>query len=278
MLPRPLHYQVAASREILVYEQMDMHLVWGSNRIYLKPIPGYLLDYSFWNDLLVCKSNARCECFKHQGSTPSTQTASIQPSLQIQNQSQRQRCTRRHLYGIALGFLLSYAALIQYESDFRIAQSAYLMPQNVDWKSWRELVKQISEPKNVGNIDKRFRFGELRLSRLNTIYRFRLGTLRGYKFGLQNYGEYFRQNLAPIVSLIAYIAIVLTAMQVGLATDRLGQNDIFQRASFGFTVFSIFAPLILLTMVGLGFLVLFLSNFIATMSYEKKRFAMYDHM
>jgi hypothetical protein len=35
-------------------------------------------------------------------------------------------------------------------------------------------------------------------------------------------------------------------MQVGLATEHLGHNLAFQNASYGFTTFSIFAPLIVL--------------------------------
>src|ERR1700728_4071900 len=55
MPPRPLHYQRAASRETVVVEQMDLHLLWEPSKMYLKPIPRYLLDYDFWNENLVCK-------------------------------------------------------------------------------------------------------------------------------------------------------------------------------------------------------------------------------
>ncbi|KAI1385836.1 uncharacterized protein F4822DRAFT_414280 [Hypoxylon trugodes] len=40
-----------------------------------------------------------------------------------------------------------------------------------------------------------------------------------------------------------FIALVLTAMQVGLATDRLKYDERFQQASYGFTVFAILGPL-----------------------------------
>ena len=46
-----------------------------------------------------------------------------------------------------------------------------------------------------------------------------------------------------------YVSIVPTTMQVGLATDRLGKSDMFENASYGFTVFSILAPLITLVVI-----------------------------
>ncbi|KND87590.1 hypothetical protein TOPH_07776 [Tolypocladium ophioglossoides CBS 100239] len=49
-----------------------------------------------------------------------------------------------------------------------------------------------------------------------------------------------------------FIALVLTAMQVGLTTDRLRENASFQRASFGFTVFAILGPICAFGLVALG--------------------------
>jgi hypothetical protein len=48
------------------------------------------------------------------------------------------------------------------------------------------------------------------------------------------------------LTAIIYITIVLTAMQVGLASEELMHNRGFNRAAYGFTVFSILAPLIVL--------------------------------
>lgn len=44
MPPRPLYYQKAARRDIVVHEQMDLHLIWDNKRMFLKPIPRYLLE------------------------------------------------------------------------------------------------------------------------------------------------------------------------------------------------------------------------------------------
>ena len=41
-----------------------------------------------------------------------------------------------------------------------------------------------------------------------------------------------------------YIVVVLNAMQVGLATDALNHDAVFQRACYSFMVFAIYSPMI----------------------------------
>jgi hypothetical protein len=77
---------------------------------------------------------------------------------------------------------------------------------------------------------------------------------------------------AALASVLAYVAIVLTAMQLGIATDTLGHSSTFQSASYIYTVFSLAVPLVLLSSLILGILVLIASNWSATKSYERKRF------
>lgn len=72
-------------------------------------------------------------------------------------------------------------------------------------------------------------------------------------------------NMAPIGAATVYIAVVLTAMQVGLATPQLANNSVFQQASYGFTVFSIIAPAGLTVAVIIVILFLFVYNWRATM-------------
>ena len=47
MPPRPLHYQFILGREIFIAERLDMHLVWTTGRMFLKPIPPFLLEPTF---------------------------------------------------------------------------------------------------------------------------------------------------------------------------------------------------------------------------------------
>lgn len=72
-------------------------------------------------------------------------------------------------------------------------------------------------------------------------------------------------NMAPIGAATVYIAVVLTAMQVGLATPQLANNAAFQRASYGFTVFSIIAPVGLTMAIIVIIVLLFVYNWWATM-------------
>lgn len=65
MPPRPLHFQIVLQREITVCERMDMHLVWGDGRIFLKPIPSFLLSSAFWETHLTCVQG--CQCTQTQG-------------------------------------------------------------------------------------------------------------------------------------------------------------------------------------------------------------------
>lgn len=56
------------------------------------------------------------------------------------------------------------------------------------------------------------------------------------------YSTFFQENFAWLAGTTVYSAVVLTAMQVGLATDALASNNAFQSASYGFTVFSSLGP------------------------------------
>jgi hypothetical protein len=56
-----LHFQVAMGREIVVADRMDLHLLWDNERIFLKPIPRFLLDPTFWQSSLKCLSTCTCQ-------------------------------------------------------------------------------------------------------------------------------------------------------------------------------------------------------------------------
>ena len=83
------------------------------------------------------------------------------------------------------------------------------------------------------------------------------------------YSIFFRDNFAVLASATVYIAIVLTAMQVGPATD-LRNVDIFQSVSYGFTVFSILGPLVATSLIILAFCCIFAYNWVQTVNYRKR--------
>lgn len=99
----------------------------------------------------------------------------------------------------------------------------------------------------------------------------RLPFLRGYLPHWQQYGTYFRDNLGWLATGTVYIAIVLTALQVGQST-ALADSAMFQSASYGFTVFSVLCPLVAALMILLVFGYMFVDNFIEAARYRKKRF------
>ncbi|KAI1414543.1 hypothetical protein F5Y13DRAFT_188211 [Hypoxylon sp. FL1857] len=240
MPPRALreyqHHQVLNLREVAITEDPELHLVWSKNRIFLKPIPQYLLEPDFWAAHII---------------------------------------HNRELADCARGFLFSYAALIAYQSDYRIAMEKGLLPPGISWEEWKALTKEILENHCYASINPRYWYGELRLSRLNKVYRLRKGVvLRGYSRvgSYAVYGDLIRDNFAALATILGYVVIVLTAMQVGLGVERLQSDEAFQNASYGFTVFSIIAPLIASVGIALVVLVMFVSNWLVTKNYEGKRF------
>lgn len=273
MLPRPLHHQLLLSRDIFLTEQMDMHLVWTTGRMFLKPIPRFLLEPRFWEKYLA--SPEPCSCLGENADPQSTTTKTQSGTANTGSKSDTNSVEECNggLQMCALSFLFSYAALITHESDFQIAQEKRLLPDKLTWSAWMTLVKELDTGNIYDKIDERFKYGELRLSRLNKIYRFtRWPLLLGpYMTHWHEYGSFFQDNFTWLASTTVFIAIVLTAMQVGLAADKLKDNSSFQSASYGFTVFSILGPLIAVTLIITASLVLFIYNWVATSRFWKKR-------
>ncbi|KAK1974059.1 hypothetical protein LZ30DRAFT_741592 [Colletotrichum cereale] len=257
MPPRPLHYQRTLDREIYITEKLDTHLVWCEGRIYIKPLPRFVLASCFWTETLSCKS---C-CYSQEQNL----------AVPVQHECPRERlnqCRAR-----AWGLLFSYAGLVPSCSDFHIAKANDLLPEDLQWPKWRSIVALVLGDTHLyKSIDRRFQYGELRLNRLNKIYFYWQTPGKGYIARWNQYGSFFRDNFGFLASTITYIAIVLTAMQVGLATKLQG-SAAFQSASYGFTIFAILGPLVALGLIMVAFLYLFASNWVYARNYlnEKKK-------
>ena len=232
MSARPLHLQRIKLREIYITEQMDLHLVWAPQQIYLKPIPRFLFDVEFWKNQL---------------------------------------CHNEKLYACALGFLLSYVSLIEHESDYRIAIENHLLPTEVTWPQWVNIVDQLVHNPHPTLINKRYIYGELRLGRLNLIYRFIKFRVRGYLNTCTTYADFFRDNLNSFITLFASITIVLSAFQVGLSTQQLQASHAFSSAAYAFAVFSIAAPLLSVVFVLAALVALFYYNLVVTLIFRRQR-------
>ncbi|KAI1610652.1 hypothetical protein EDD36DRAFT_444578 [Exophiala viscosa] len=169
--------------------------------------------------------------------------------------------------------------LVAYECDFEIARRLNLIPAGLTWSSWLELVQDRLLPlcldRNPSNFAPRYTYGELRLSRINILYRL-LPELklkyffRGYHYGSRTYQGFLERNFAWLVAGFAYLALVLTAMQVGLATRQLENNAAFNAASYGFTVFSILVPLFAVGVLAAVSLLLTVYHVRATLSHFHK--------
>ncbi len=226
---RPLHRQLMIDRKVMITEQADLHLLWKDDRLYLKPLPDYLLSYGVWEGMLL----------------------------------------KDDLRENAKGFLLSYLWLICQKSDFVIAQRENLVSGDLTWEHWTRFSKEIF-PNIFSNaledISPRYLYGELRLGRVNLVYRLCRKTrnlktfIRGHFDGYHTYTSFIEQNFAWVLTVILYITIVLTAMQVGLATTELSSSKMFNRASYGFTIFSIMAPLGVLFVLLIVLLILIIYN------------------
>lgn len=104
----------------------------------------------------------------------------------------------------------------------------------------------------------RWCYGELRLARLNWMYRLCFcGTResdqlqRGFFNQYHDYRSFLARNMTWLTVSTIYVILVLTALQVGLGTDRLKDNGRFTDAAVGFTIFSIIAPLSVVALIAL---------------------------
>lgn len=185
-----LHRQRVKGREIIVTEEPRLHLVWIHNRIFIKPLPRYLLSYAFWEGYLDERSN---KLGKYQSD----------------------------IRKAASGFLRTYRYLIRHETDFNIAQQEHLslIPKDIDWRSFSRFIAELSSIDDAA-VSKRYRYGELRLTRLN-LYAPLL--LRKFHFEQVHgqYGDFFARLYGPILFVFALVSTILSSMQVALAAEQL---------------------------------------------------------
>ena len=237
---RPLHKQLLLGRQVVVTEQADLHLVWLKSRIFIKPLPRFLLNSEHWL---------------------------------------RYMCRDQALAKSARGFLLSYAWLICHQSDVKIAHQLGLLPAEIHWEQWTSFVEDLLQHLDLQSpdtINERYRFGELRLTRLNWIYpcstnnfKFR-NFQRGYFQGPEWYSQFLSDNFGWLVAVFVYVSIVLSAMQVGLGTRKLADDKRFQHVSYGFSVFAIAMPAIVVAVMFITTAVVVSYNVRATRRYNRK--------
>lgn len=183
----PLHHQKVKGRTIIITEDPRLHLVWIHDRIFVKPIPKYLMSYHFWADYLT-----DFVMLSHYG---------------------------EDIRRAALGYLRTYRFLIKHESDFEIAQSKRLIPQNVTWLEFLRFISQFDSIQDA-HVSARYAYGELRLSRLNFharifLHRFHFEQIHG------QYSDFFSRYYGPFLFVFGILSVALSAMQVEIAVETL---------------------------------------------------------
>ncbi|KAF2271227.1 uncharacterized protein EI97DRAFT_388375 [Westerdykella ornata] len=224
----PLHRQKVKAREIVVTEDVKLHLVWHYNKIYIKPMPLCLLNHDFWDMYLSLPAD----------STSSNQGASAIPAPPALSFDRT----------IALGFIRSYALLVRHRVDFMLARESHLFPADLDWVEWSEFIAHFRALEDE-DVAKRFHYGQLRLSRLNWAVRlFRpshAATWWFYEIPHWSTAMYLKQAVGPLLFGFASLSLVLSSMQVlvsisgeGLGFHHVGASSLedMRRAFWVFSV------------------------------------------
>jgi hypothetical protein len=186
----PLRRRIVKGREIIVTEDPILHLVWLPNRIHIKPLPAYLLFFTFWDRYLISPAS---------------------PIPEV---------NRDRIAKAALGYLRSYYYLIRHESDFLLAQKNHLIPGSTTLVQFCAFTSRFDAITDA-DVSKRYGFGELRLTRLNVYCKFVLGKVRLHRLPTTTYGAYFSRFYAPVLFVFAVLTAILNALQVGLAVEQL---------------------------------------------------------
>ncbi|KAL2116419.1 hypothetical protein VTJ04DRAFT_8587 [Mycothermus thermophilus] len=222
-----LTHQRVRGRQIIITENPGLHLVWHYNRVFVKPLPKYLLSHTFWTYYFLF-------------------TDSPIPEPQ-----------RTELRQAALGFLRSYMYLIQRRSDFDLAVEHGLLPKKIKYADFIRLIRSLGEVDD-SMVSPRYSFGELRLSRLNIWIKVALFRFTYFKSESQ-YMAYFGRMFGPIVAFFAVFSVLLNAMQVALSALPYIDSDVptaerwreFAVTTREFSIFSLYlvAAILMLTMV-----------------------------
>lgn len=237
---RSLSRQRLMGRVLLVTERPDEHLLWHDGEIYLKPLPDYLLCYDFWKQH-ICDRESR-------------------------------------VYASAAGLLLSYAWLIQHRSDFAIARELTLIPAGFDFAAWTTFMTDFLshlDLQTMAQVDRRYKFGELRLSRLNSLTRLRdllvgrIALSGGHMNFPKRYTTFFKTRFGWLLAAFAYISVILSTLQVGLGT-ALEDSFAFQKLSYVITIGSLVVAFGSSLSIFVVWLVLFVFHVLSARSFSQK--------
>lgn len=179
--------------------------------------------------------------------------------------------------------LLSYAWLVAYPSDFAIATKEGLLPPGFSWQQWTTFASSFLHTldlSTLSGIAPRYQYGELRLSRLDMLTRWpfllpsHLWSPRrlvdGYMSSSTWYTAFFERHFGWLVVGFVYVSVVLSALQVGLATSALGGNQHFQDFGLGITLAGLAALFLALASMLAVWVVLFWYHLLSTIAFDRR--------
>lgn len=238
-----LHNNFVKSREVVITEDPELHLIWHKKVIWMKPLPLWLLDEEFRNKYI-------------PKNTETSQKDSV-------------KCARHD----ATGFIRSYTRLVRHESDFRIAQEKNLISKDrISFADFQLLTRPFRD-KGDDEVSQRYHYGQIRLSRLNWAIRFFQPSVRRYHGTLgrlyyqQLYwdtGAFVQASIAPFIFIFGSLSVILSSMQVALAVETNPQNewDTFSWTSWVFSIAVLIFLAVFLAALALVVLITLLGQFI----------------
>jgi hypothetical protein len=182
-------------RRIQVTEDPSVHLLWTEGIIHVKPLPAYLTSYAFWEYLLDSSSD----------------------NMSLEN--------RERLKATSLGFLKTYASLIQRRSDFNLARRQDLLASFPEL-TFEGFIAFISAFDDISSsaISSRWRYGLIQLDALNFHSALHLRRWHLNRFE-SRYGAYFSRFFPVVLFIFAVFSVMLSAMQVILAAQQMWDTD-----------------------------------------------------
>lgn len=188
--------QLVLDRTIRITEDPEVHCVWVEGFVYLKPLPAYLTSYAFWEYL--CDGAAEGDGIEE----------------------------RERLRATSLGFLRTYARLIQRRSDFKLACRHDLLPTYNGNMTFEAFVAFISAFDSIPDkaVSSRWRYGLLQLDALNFHSAIHLRRWHLNRFE-SRYTLYFQRFFPVVLFIFALFSVALSAMQVILGAKQMWDTE-----------------------------------------------------
>ena len=216
-----LHNQIVRGRNIIITENPGLHCVWNEDRVFIKPMPRWLMSHAWWK--FVKRSS--------EGLGP--------PG----------NCDWDPIYRAALGFTRSYYYLVIHESDFNLAQHHKLIPRDITLEGFQNFIDAFGDIQDA-SVSLRYTFGDLRLSRLNWLAKSHLGRLHYLKVHRQ-YHTYFSRFYGPLLFIFGVFTVVLDAMQVTIGSSNVAvdQGSVWNSVTNICRWFSVITILVVLSII-----------------------------